>query len=148
MYGQMDFRDFINETLLLAYRKFDQLRSAEAFLGWLFGIAVRVLANQHRKKNEVVLADEVALQHVQSHHATDADAEVYLLHQALARLPEAQKEAIILFELTGFSIKEIAAMQNASESAVKQRLKRGRERLKTLLTTNESPKNGKEAPHG
>ena len=36
VYGQMEFRDLMNETLLQAYRKFDQLRSEEAFLGWLF----------------------------------------------------------------------------------------------------------------
>jgi RNA polymerase sigma factor (sigma-70 family) len=57
-----------------------------------------------------------------------------MLHKALALLPEAQKECIILFEISGFSIKEIMEIQRASESAVKQRLKRGREKLIEILT--------------
>jgi len=55
------------------------------------------------------------------------------LHQALSKLPEVQKEAIILYEISGFSIKEIATIQDASEPAVKQRLKRGREKLVEIL---------------
>ena len=51
------------------------------------------------------------------------------LHQALALLPDAQREAVILFEISGFNLKEVAEIQEASLSAVKQRLKRGRERL-------------------
>jgi len=145
VYGQMEFRDLMNETLLLAFKKFDQLRAREAFLSWLFGIAVRVLANQARKKNEVEVVNEATLLHISGSRPTDSDAEVYLLHRALAQLPEAQKEAIILFEITGFSIKEIAVMQQASESAVKQRLSRGRQKLKALL---DAPTNGKEARHG
>ena len=57
-----------------------------------------------------------------------------MLHKALAILPENQKECIILFEISGFSIKEIMAIQNVSESAVKQRLKRGRAKLVEILT--------------
>jgi RNA polymerase sigma-70 factor (ECF subfamily) len=53
---------------------------------------------------------------------------------ALAQLPIAQKECIILFEISGFKIKEIAEIQSVSEDAVKQRLKRGRERLQEILT--------------
>ena len=45
-------------------------------------------------------------------------------------MPPEQREAIVLFELDGFSIEEIAAMQQVSLSAIKSRLVRGRERLR------------------
>ena len=51
------------------------------------------------------------------------------LYKALSRLPEQQREAILLFEISGFSIKEIAVLQESSESAIKQRLSRGRQQL-------------------
>ncbi|PIZ05301.1 MAG: RNA polymerase subunit sigma-24, partial [Flavobacteriales bacterium CG_4_10_14_0_8_um_filter_32_5] len=54
---------------------------------------------------------------------------------------------IVLFEITGFSIKEIMEIQNSSESAVKQRLKRGREKLVELLTF-ESDYKTKEVKNG
>ncbi len=78
---------------------------------------------------------------------TERDAEVYLLHKALSLLPEDQRECIILFEISGFSIKEIVEIQGVSESAVKQRLKRARAKLIEILTfesdyKNEEVKNG------
>lgn len=49
-YGEMEAGDLINESLLIAYEKLDQLQSNEAFLSFLCGISLRVLANSHRKK--------------------------------------------------------------------------------------------------
>src|SRR5207247_7978577 len=49
---------------------------------------------------------------------------------ALGTLAAAQREAVVLFEIDGYSIEEIAAMQRASISAVKSRLTRGREKLR------------------
>jgi RNA polymerase sigma-70 factor (ECF subfamily) len=59
--------------------------------------------------------------------------DIHFLYLALQQLPEEQRECIILFEISGFSIKEIAQTQQAGESAVKQRLKRGREKLIEIL---------------
>ena len=70
----------------------------------------------------------------------ELSADVHFLFAALAQLPEAQREAIILFEISGFSIKEIMEIQRAGESAVKQRLKRGRERLEEILKYESSLK--------
>jgi RNA polymerase sigma-70 factor (ECF subfamily) len=56
------------------------------------------------------------------------------LYKALALLPDEQRECLVLFEITGFSIKEIMEIQNSSESAIKQRLKRGRAKLLEILT--------------
>jgi RNA polymerase sigma factor (sigma-70 family) len=54
---------------------------------------------------------------------------------ALATLAPPQREAIVLFELHGYSLEEIAEIQHASLSSVKSRLMRGRERLRTFYTT-------------
>lgn len=138
VYGDMEYSDLINETLLRAYQKFDTLNSKEAFLSFLFSISVRVLANTKRKKKEEYhdFNDEASkVQDVNSN--TDKDAEVFMLYKALAILQEDQRESIILFEISGFSIKEIATIQNTSESNVKQRLRRGRLKLRELLSPSE-----------
>jgi RNA polymerase sigma-70 factor (ECF subfamily) len=134
VYGAMDFRDLMNETLLVAFGKFESLRSKEAFLSFLFGISVRILRNHHQKTREEHLPN--GLTPVIADHTvnTQENADVEFLHQAISKLPVEQKEAIILFELSGFSIREIAEIQGATESAVKQRLKRGREKLVEILT--------------
>ncbi|MFO0496195.1 MAG: RNA polymerase sigma factor [Flavobacteriia bacterium] len=65
----------------------------------------------------------------------------------MALLPVVQKESLILFEIAGFNIREIAEIQQASESAVKQRLKRGRQKLTEILH-NEFNTKTKEVTHG
>jgi RNA polymerase sigma-70 factor (ECF subfamily) len=143
VYGDMEFRDLINETLLVAYEKFDTLKSHDAFLSFLFGISVRLLANNKRKRKEVAVPSQEELnRHRDLNADTATKTEVYLLHKALAMLPEIQRECVILFEISGFSIKEIAVLQESSESAIKQRLKRGRDKLAEILTFESSTKTG------
>ena len=45
-------------------------------------------------------------------------------------LPAEQRETIVLFELEGWQVDEIAALHKVSPSAVKSRLARGRDRLR------------------
>jgi RNA polymerase sigma-70 factor (ECF subfamily) len=135
VYGDMDFRDVMNDSLLVAYSKFELMNSRSSFLSFLFGIAVRTIGNQLQKKKTERFNEKV------KHHdrqdlgsSPSEDADIHFLYNAISQLVDEQREAIILFELTGFRIKEIAEIQNTSEAAVKQRLKRGREKLAELLT--------------
>jgi RNA polymerase sigma-70 factor (ECF subfamily) len=51
----------------------------------------------------------------------------------LAKLPSRQREALVLFELSGFSLDEIRQLQGGTLSGVKSRMKRGREQLRRWL---------------
>ena len=142
-YHDMPCEDLINETLLVAFRKMDDLKEESAFLPFLIGISKRLLANARKKKRASTMADETVW-----HGVPDPDdaflrqSEADFLYQALARLPELQREAIILFEITGFSIKEIMEIQNSGASAVKQRLARGRRELARVVKNELSTKEG------
>lgn len=135
VFGDLDFRDVMNDTLLIAYQKFDELQAKEAFASFLFGICVRVLGNKYQKKREQRLPENHSFHQLKDHGTSPtSSADVHYLYQAMKQLPEEQREALLLFEISGFSIREIAELQHASESAVKQRLKRGREKLAEWLT--------------
>lgn len=139
VYGDLDFRDLINETLLVAFEKLDSLQSKDAFLHFLFGISIRILANRNKKKKEDRIANDLDFIHLKDTETTpDNQTDILFLYEALNQLPTEQAESLILFEISGFSIKEIAALHQASESAVKQRLKRGREKLAEILTYSAS----------
>ena len=144
VYGNMEHGDLINETLLVAFEKLDTLKSKDAFLGFLFGISVRILSNNNKKLRERNLHTEGQSSYkMPSHNNTELDAEIHFLYKALSELSEDQRECLILFEITGFKIKEIAKIQNASEDAVKQRLKRGRKRLSEIMTFESELKTGR-----
>ena len=139
----MEYKDLMNETLLVAYEKLGTFQSEKAFLSFLFTISVRILANSHRKKKTDSFPSQEKMNTFSDVNAnTELEAEVYLLHKALALLSEEQREALILFEISGFSIKEVAVIQSASISALKQRLKRGRVKLTESLTFESVYKTG------
>lgn len=143
VYGNMEYGDLINDTLLVAFEKLDTLKSKDAFLGFLFGISVRILSNNNKKFREVHLdPDQNNSNKMSSQSNTELDAEIHFLYKALSELSEDQRECLILFEISGFKIKEIAKIQNASEDAVKQRLKRGRKRLSEIMTFESELKTG------
>ncbi len=57
----MPYEDLMNETLLVAYHKIDQLKNEKAFLSFLIGISTRLLANSYRKNKATTVEDEFIL---------------------------------------------------------------------------------------
>ncbi len=136
VYGDMNFQDLMHDTILIAFDKFEQLKDSKAFLHFLFGISRRVLSNANKKNKPENYGETLPVAFGEDVSSKNDAAQT--LYKALSYLPEEQREAVILFEITGFSIKEIAGIQNAGESAVKQRLHRGRQRLLNLLIEDQN----------
>ena len=65
--------------------------------------------------------------------ATDDSFEHQDLYLALRTLPPKERSSITLYYLSGYSIKEISAITETSEDAVKKQLSRGRDKLKEIL---------------
>jgi RNA polymerase sigma-70 factor (ECF subfamily) len=142
-YGVIEPEDLIAESVLRALEGFHNLKEEQAFLAYLFSIANRIVSNKLRRQKFVELFKEKQVKTIPSNDiSAETKLDIELLYRALNQIPEKQKEALILFEISGFAIKEIAEIQNSGESAVKQRLKRGREKLAVLLT---EPKLAKES---
>lgn len=139
-YGLIDYEDLISESVLRAFSDFEKLRNKEAFLGFLFGIASNILKNLLRKKDFIKYVEEYNYQLIDEKYNPETKYNIELLYKALNQLQEKYKEALILFEINGFNIKEIADIQNTSISSVKQRLKRGREKLAEILGVAELKK--------
>lgn len=136
-YGVCDFKDLMQDTLVIAFEQFDQLKDDVAFLSFLFGITLRVHANFRRKSTTSELNDHALLQHPVVRNQAEINLERDELYEVLHQLPEQTMDCIILFEISGFSIKEIAQLQHCSEDAIKQRLSRGRKMLLTALSKQE-----------
>ncbi len=133
-YGIIEYEELHSETIARAFEGFDKLRNKDAFPAYLYGIAKNIIKNELRRRTTINRYENLKIDEKQltQNHA-DQKFETEILYRALAQLPENQKEAIILFEITGYSIKEIAEIQDSGVSAVKQRLKRGREKLTEIL---------------
>lgn len=129
-YGLMEAEDLISESIICALEQFHQLREEKAFLSFLFSIASNVLNKKNRRlKFRGNYNQQQAEKSIDESIDAETRLDIEVLYTALNQLPKEQKEALILFEISGFSIKEVSEIQHASESAIKQRLKRGRVKL-------------------
>jgi RNA polymerase sigma-70 factor (ECF subfamily) len=127
-------KDLVSETILIAYESFDKIRNKEAFKSYLFTIASR-LYRKRNWRNRIFGAfnSDYAENIEDASNKSDSLAENDRLYAAIKELPEKQAEALILFEISDLSIEEIREIQGGTISGVKTRLKRGREKLKTIL---------------
>jgi RNA polymerase sigma-70 factor (ECF subfamily) len=127
-------REVVGDTLLVAYEQFDRLRHPEAFLSFLFTIATRTYRRQQKRAGIFSTFDE---RHSELLHDTaappDLAADIAAVYAAIDRLPEKQREAVVMFELLGFSMKEIRDVQGGTLVGVKVRVSRGRQKLATIL---------------
>jgi RNA polymerase sigma-70 factor, ECF subfamily len=130
-----DARDVVGETVLTALEQFENLSNEDSFKFFLFTIARRTYWKTVLKKRLFIPLDK---KHEELQYDDSAIAEsshdIVLLYEALHKLPFKIREAISLFELGGFSLVEIQAIQGGSLSGVKTRLARGRLRLKKSLS--------------
>jgi len=135
VYGQLDYKDLMHDTIVIAYNKFETIKEPKAFLHFLFGVAIRILSNNSKKKSLDYKENMHQFEFI-TNEKTDIERTIELEHLkiALSRLPEDQRETLLLFEIVGFSIKEISHLQQIGESAVKQRLSRGRQNLLQILS--------------
>ncbi|MFI5201559.1 MAG: RNA polymerase sigma factor [Candidatus Kapaibacterium sp.] len=126
-----DAQDLMSDTMLAAYQSFPGLRDARAFRKFLSTIAIRL---QRRKQWRGRLFAPLAEADDMGYEiAAESSHDLELLVTALDRLPTREREALVLFELSGLSIKEIQEIQGGTASGVKSRMSRARLKLKDLL---------------
>lgn len=123
-----DCADVIQETIVKAFSKRETLKNDKYAKTWL----IRILKNEcygiMRQEKKLVSFAEIPEREAD-------DREDYSdLYQAVARLPRDMRMAVMLYYAEGFSVKEIAVIEDTTESAVKNRLYKARLRLKELLT--------------
>lgn len=133
-------RDLVSETILIAIEHFDQIAKDEkSFSGYLFTTATRLHKRwRWRMKRKVAYDSNSAEQIHDTTPAPDSGADIELLYEALRKLPEAQREAIVMFEISGLSLEEIRHIQGGSLSGVKSRIARGRDKLSKMLDDRRS----------
>ncbi len=152
--GKLDPSDLVQMTLLRAYPAFGELRDRrpEVVTAWLRKILARTLADaaKHfdRDKRDVALERslEAALDRSASGFAAwlasdqtspsqraERGEELLALVDALAALPDAIREAVVLKHCQGWTLQQVADHTGRSVPAVASLLRRGLEQLRQTL---------------
>ena len=147
--SRTDAEDIVQEAYLRALRSFDGFRG-EDIKPWLLAIvrntAYRWLANRQRAGNVISLEETLARSGTDDYGPELAVSEEPTAQQllvraverdyvlrALAELPPAFREAVVLREIEGLSYREIAEVTGAPAGTVMSRLARGRSELRKAL---------------
>lgn len=123
--------DLAQESLIKAWLSADSFRADSTFSTWIHRIAYNTFINYRRGAVPKAPLTEASV--VASESASDDAFRYQPLYEALALLSVKERMSILLHYLEGYTIREIAEIEEVSEAAVKQHLSRGREHLRTLL---------------
>jgi RNA polymerase sigma-70 factor, ECF subfamily len=143
-----DAADGLQDGLVAAYRRADSFRGEAAVTTWLHRVIVNAcldLLRAAKVRRTETLPDDLEERHDRGSALTAtgvrddpeqaairADRRRALL-AALAMLPAEQRAALVLVDMEGHSVADVARMLDCAEGTVKSRCSRGRDRLATLL---------------
>jgi RNA polymerase sigma factor (sigma-70 family) len=128
--------DVAQDTFIAAWRQLDRLRNSERLRPWLCGIARNLArtARKRRRREPFVDADEQIAPGASPFDAAARGDVERVVRDALARIPDAYREVLVLYYREDQSIREVADALGLTETTVMQRLSRGRRYLADSVT--------------
>ena len=130
-----------------------EYRGEEAFRGWLFLQATRKIVDRYRyhkrarrevgreeplPDDDAELVQQYATICTPSRHASGRE-QLTRVEAAMRKLPDNQRDAVLLSRLAGVSYVEIARQNDSTEAAVRGLVARGLARLAELLREPDDP---------
>jgi RNA polymerase sigma-70 factor (ECF subfamily) len=123
--------DCLQDAFISAFRRAESYRGDAAVTTWLHRIVVNACLDRLRREKPTSQLPEYDLADRRDAHAS---AETRLdVREALNRLPEGQRLALILVDMHGLSVAEAADVLEVAEGTVKSRCSRGRDALAQML---------------
>jgi len=131
-------QDAVQEAFARALARRGHLSDIEAPEAWLRTVAVNIVKRRWRRKqllDRILLRERPVTRFLEDAPEPDRTD----LREALATIPRAYREVIVLHYLADLPVDEVAAILEVPVGTVKSRLSRGREALKGLLDDVEAP---------
>ena len=126
--------DLVQETLLRALANIDSFQPGTNMSAWLFTILRNLFRSEYRKRRrEVEDADGRYAESLKSQPEQTGRVEFQEFRAALDKIPDDQREALILVGASGFSYEEAAQICGCAVGTIKSRVNRARNRLAQLL---------------
>ena len=127
--------DLVQETLLRALANIESFQPGTNMSAWLFTILRNLFRSEYRKRRrEVEDADGSYAETLKTQPEQTSRVEFEEFRVALSKLPDDQREALILVGASGFSYEEAAEICGCAVGTIKSRVNRARTRLSHLLS--------------
>jgi len=138
---EADVEDAVHDVFVVAHRRFGTYDPSRPLRPWLLGIAFRVAAGSRRRHRLEVMLAEPGPEPADDARAPD---EVVASEQAKSRLQAAlskldihQRAVVVMHDLHGISVPEIADALDVPLNTVYSRLRLGRAKISAALRGEE-----------
>jgi RNA polymerase sigma-70 factor, ECF subfamily len=136
-----DAAEATQDTYLKVWRGLKGFRGDSLFTTWLYRVAINAAISKQRsrkrKREHEAASEDEALMQIPGAESTETAAgariDVKVLEAAMERLPEHYRSAVVLRDVYGCSIEEIADNLKISQAAAKVRVHRGRKQLRQIV---------------
>jgi len=133
--------DIFQDTMLVAWRRFDDYDRSRPLAAWLRGIARKlILAHHSSRSHEPLYCSEAVLSlidermaHIDGQKGDTWKDRVAALEMCMEHLPEVLRRCVELFYRNDYKTEEIAERMETTREAVKKRLQRARQSLADCL---------------
>ena len=126
--------DIAQDALVRAYVASGSFLGLSKFSTWLFRIAYNCYIDRKRRPDRKTTdLDSPEILQIAAIDETDAAFKYQQLYNALDKIPDKERAAIILHYFEDLSIKEIASILQIPAGTVKYHLSNGRNHLKSIL---------------
>ncbi|MEQ8787482.1 MAG: sigma-70 family RNA polymerase sigma factor [Pirellulaceae bacterium] len=146
---EQDAQDVVQDAFLSAFKAINNFQGDAKLSTWLHRIAVNasLMKLRSRKRNQERPIDDLLPKFQDNGHMADAAARWAVTHDTavdsremrelvrhgIDQLPEAHRTILLLRDIEGHSTEETAKLLDITPGAVKTRLHRARQALRTLL---------------
>lgn len=134
-----DFEDLVQAAATEVWRARASFQGRSDLSSWVYGVCYRVLLNHRRfwrrfrARFDIGVESEPASEAPQSLELVDERERAEKLSEALGRLSDKHRAVVVLHDLDGFDVAEIADIVGANPLTVRSRLRNGRRKLRLLL---------------
>lgn len=135
LYGQteQDRQDLFQEIMVQTWRSFDQFRGEAKFSTWLYQVAINTALSGIRKKQRTIpVVQRDMMPEMTDHSSPPEDEQLQQLYDAIAKLGGIEK-ALTLLYLEDRSYKEMETILGVSESTLRVKMTRVKEKLRQLI---------------
>ena len=138
-----DAEDVVQDAFVRLYRALPRYEERQRFEPWLFqilGNCCRSANTVHNRESARTTDDELALERVVSSDDAARRSEMGwsdVVRRALGEVPEHNREIFLLHHIEEFSYDEIERMTGIKQSALKMRVKRAVEALRSRLAAHQ-----------
>ena len=134
--SRSDAEDLLQDCWLRIHRARHTYLSSEPLLPWIFAVARHTRLDAYRRRRRLGAREVLVAENPEPHSPTPPPETNVM--DLVNRLPDGQREVIVMLKVVGMSLEEVAAATSSTAGAVKQKAHRAYAALRRMLAAGSS----------